>query len=782
MSNQTTAFLDVKSFITEEVDSNPSVEPAQPVSSYFVSLYESVEDGSMVNPETEEYVTLLNTLYDEEFDEALATLVNEAMAIYETQFPYQLEDPQTVGYQAERLLTQHFAPLVAEAETMFEALAREFSQRDPNTLTEAEIETMFDRYQPSADLSPNFEEFWGKLKKLAKKVVKVAAKFSPIALVLKKIKPLIKPLLKRVIQTAIGKLPPYLQPIATKLAGRLSFLKEFELTDGADSSVIGIGGVTEIQLEFDRQIANLVFARDEVEQDTEIARVLTEQTVPDTYPLAELDRARDQFIQSIGQLKDGEDVTPYVENFLPAILPALRMGIKLIGRKKVVNFLAKFLAKLIVKFVGPKYTPMLSQAIVDAGLRLMQLEATGEIDPSTASTAVAATLEDTVRRISELPDYVLDNQELLEGFALEAFEQAAATNLPPVLSEQTYRQHPNLKEARKLRGMWIMLPHGRRKRYKKFSRRIATRLAPHKVSELETFEGIPLEGFLEEQLGMAPGEDVEAFVHLYEAIPGTQLADIARHEESISNTGAPNGDGQLHPLTRDAATLLLGEPELGQDEEPSDIGNPYASAVGQRFYYLEIPNKRPLTVPGPNGKISRRRPTRTRLILDFPKNEIRVNLFLSEIRAQEIAVKLRQNAHNGAVTAHLQRLIKRGLRSAFKGRFGRLKIVHEAVTPDEWVSALQRLPVMVQKILIGRLTEWVLKGVADYLKQNSAEFIKAAEDAADGVTLVISLGNPPGFPQLRQALKGKKLSLASLKLPDGVPVVKIKTSPGYTHE
>ena len=42
-------------------------------------------------------------------------------------------------------------------------------------------------------------------------------------------------------------------------------------------------------------------------------------------------------------------------------------------------------------------------------------------------------------------------------------------------------------------------------------------------------------------------------------------------------------------------------------------------------------------------------PTQVRLTLDFPKNEIRVYLFLGEIRAQEMAVKLRQRAHLGMV-------------------------------------------------------------------------------------------------------------------------------------
>lgn len=793
MKNQA-PFLDVRSFVTEEGSREVlERETSVPASSPFLSLYESEEGCGLANPEAEEYVAFLNELYDEEFDEALSALVNEAAAIYETQFPHEQEDPQTIGYQAERLLNQHLAPLAAEAESMFEALAREFGQRDPNTLGEDEIETIVDRYRPSTELAPNFEEFFGKLKKIVKKVAKKAVGLAKKGIsaaaklglgpILKKLKALIKPLLKRVMQTAIGKLPSQLQPIARKLAERLPFLKELDESYESVTVATETCEVAEIQYEFNQEVANILFAHTEVEQDLEVAKVLTEQPAPDTYPLAELDRARDRFVENLRRLKEGEDPTPHVENFLPAILPALRIGIKLIGRKKVVNFLAGLLGKLIRKFVGPQYTPALSQAIVDAGLRLLQLEATPEDEARAAASAVAATVEETVRRVAAAPDYVLDDQELLEGFALEAFEQAAAANLPPVLPEETYRKRPDLGEARKLRGVWAMMPGGRRKRYKKFSRRIPTRLTPYKVATLETFDGIPLEAFLEEELGVAPGEEVEAFVHLYETIPGTRLSDIVRQEENIAKVDTANGHGQLHPLTRQAATLLLGEPELGRDADPRYVSDPHTPLVGQRLYYLEIPGKRPLMIPGPAGRATVRRPTQLRLILDFPKNEIRVYLFLSEIRAQEIAVKLRQHAHIGMVATRLRRFIERGLRSALmKGRFGRLKIVHEAVMPDQLVGALRRLPALVPPVLLSRLTEWVVKGLSDHLKQRTEELIKAAEDTADGVTLVITLENPPGFPQLRLALKGKGLSLVGLKLSDGAPTVKIKIIPGYTHE
>ncbi len=163
------------------------------------------------------------------------------------------------------------------------------------------------------------------------------------------------------------------------------------------------------------------------------------------------------------------DPAPHIQNFLPAVLPALRLGVRLIGRGRVVGFLAGFLGKMIGKLVGPQTAPALSRAIVDAGLKLLTLEVSSQDEARAAASSVAATVEETVGRVSALPDYVLDNQELLEGFALEAFEQAAAANLPPVLSEAVYRERPDLLEGG-VKTCWVMLPLRRRKRYKKCAR------------------------------------------------------------------------------------------------------------------------------------------------------------------------------------------------------------------------------------------------------------------------------------------------------------------------
>jgi hypothetical protein len=86
---------------------------------------------------------------------------------------------------------------------------------------------------------------------LAKKGISLAAKLG-LGPILEKLKALVKPLLKRVIQTAIGKLPVALQPVARKLAERLPFLKEVEEGEDARSGTRK-AAECEIQLGFDRQ-------------------------------------------------------------------------------------------------------------------------------------------------------------------------------------------------------------------------------------------------------------------------------------------------------------------------------------------------------------------------------------------------------------------------------------------------------------------------------------------------------------------------------------------------
>src|SRR5262249_22227863 len=152
----------------------------------------------------------------------------------ETDFANEQQDPHTTGYQAERLLNQHFSPLTAQAEAMIRTVASELAKRNPDTLGEDEVEAIVDGCRPSTEINPQFEEWLGGfLKKvvnkgldLAKNAAGAVAKLG-LGPILNKLLGLVRPMIKRVIESAINKLPPNLQPIARMLRDKLPFLKEF---------------------------------------------------------------------------------------------------------------------------------------------------------------------------------------------------------------------------------------------------------------------------------------------------------------------------------------------------------------------------------------------------------------------------------------------------------------------------------------------------------------------------------------------------------------------------
>lgn len=793
-------FLDTIGFAGEEPE--PAQQREAPVNGHrletpFRSVYELEDRDGLIEPEAETFAPFLAELYDEEFDEAVFELINEAADLYETRFQGELGASGAQAIEAERLLEQHFAPLVREAETLLETMADGAAQHDLGAMSETELEAFFAQYQPShARLSPSFENFLGKLKNVAKKALNAAKTVGKAALtlgfgpILNKLKGLIKPLLKKVLQIAIKKLPVALQPHAQKLAQRLPFLKEtleeaaFE--EGNDTTQ----DVSEIQYEFDAQIAHLLYAEDGMQQEVALAGYMAEAEQPTADPLGDLDQARAQFVSQIRQLKEGEDPTPLVENFVPAILPALKLGIKLAGRKKVVNFLAKFVAKLISRFIGPQYAPPLSQAIVDAGLRVISLETMPEDDARMAGEAVAATVEETVRRVADLPEDVLNNEALLEGFALEAFEHAAAANLPPVLPERVYEKRPDLRETTGLRGTWVYWPRplrNGRKGYcsKKYTRVPEVILTPHVAQVVTTFGGVPLAIFLRDRLGIW-GRPVKARVHLYEAIPGTWLSRMSKVERNVPGLGtaAKFAWSQFHPLTSQAAGLLFREPGLGRDVSVKYLADPLTISVGQRFYYLEIPGARPQMMPTPNGLPVIRRSGRVQMTLDFPRDQLRVFMFLSEADAQAIAVKLRQQAPIGAVMTALQPLFKGGLKAALsEGLSRRVKILHEAVTPEQSRGpALRRLPPIAHKVMVENLLEWLGRSLGEYFQQRARDFVVATEDQTDGVTVIATFSNPPGFSDIRKILRGESVSLDGLRVRDGTPAVDIQVVAGYRHD
>jgi hypothetical protein len=71
--NVATPFLDTHSFVREESEIFASEAPAPALESPFVSVYELEGQPALFTPELEAYSTLVQELYDLEFDEGCSS-------------------------------------------------------------------------------------------------------------------------------------------------------------------------------------------------------------------------------------------------------------------------------------------------------------------------------------------------------------------------------------------------------------------------------------------------------------------------------------------------------------------------------------------------------------------------------------------------------------------------------------------------------------------------------------------------------------------------------------
>ena len=741
----------------------------------FISQY---GDGSTeASLEEESFRELLFNLYDTEMDRFLDELVQEAAAAA-------AEQANAMGETASQAVTEQFLnnwvePVRDHAEQMLDGISESLAQVDPASLTETQLDEVFEQFEPEGTgLEQYFEGFlkglWNKAKKIASGAIDLAKKgaFTALSMIpgvsglINRLKSLVAPLLQRVLNMAMDKLPPSLRPIAVQLARKIvpGYTGEEESLDGQPA----VPDVTTLQRELDETVTTLFFAGGENEQEAVLAEQLYQgERADEGVPISAYQEAREQFVDSLEQ---GQDPREALEQFLPvlaAIMPVAKTVIGIIGRPRVVGFLAGYLAKLIERYVGADAARQLSQAVVDTGLRMIGLEVAGEADMRRlAPNVIAGTIEDTMRRVAQFDETTLENPHLLEAAVNEAFQEAAAENFPS--SELV----PDLHEAAHVRGAWVAMPlKGRRKYYKKYTQVFDVEITPQLAESVRTFGGKTLASYLKDKLGITGA--VRARVHLYQTLPGGWPSRIARFERI--GGGGRGSWMQLHPLTPEAAATLLQHPRLGRAVPGAYLTSRMRPAVGQRFYYLEIAGARAAQT---------RRSSEVNLTLDFPGDEVRTFIYLSEADAQEIAAKVRRRELTSVITL-AKRVYAAGVDTALGGDLQRhVKIRHEALDQEEFLGgALKRLAQVVLDQLKARVTEWLGKAVGDYFQSRGAEFVAAAEDPADGVTILVTIKSPPGFPFVRKLLKGEFVNPMDLANPaalfKGSPAFAVTTVPGF---
>jgi hypothetical protein len=708
--------------------------PIGSVETPFLSEYQMGDE--VVSAEAGTFRELLGELLDSEFDEAMEDLISEASAEVER---LGLDESPAGAARAERVLERWIDPVRAHAEAMFDGMAEALDNEDPRSLNEDRLDELLAPFEPrGTEMTPVFEDFVGKLWKKAKSVVKkgiaLANKLNPVARILEKLKGLVRPLLMRVLKIALNQLPPTLRPIAAHLAKR--FIGEQEEL-GEEFSPASVD-VRALQTGFNAEIATLLLSPGDLEQEELVSDAAATADRESSVILNEYHDARERFVGGLQELDEQEDPTPLVEEFIPAILPALKLGIGIIGRPKVVGFLAGYIGRLIAPYVGKQMSPPLSRAIVDAGLRMISLE-NEEEEPRVAAEAFGGVVEDVVRRVSELSEEELDEENILEAAAYEATQEAIASNFPNTLLAPT-SEH---LETTRLQGTWVPMPRRGRARYRKYTRVIPVTITPAAARRVRTFGGRTLAQFLRDHLGQAGV--VNAKLHLYQAVPGTRVSTITRSERTVSGLGSGNRGArkQMLPLTREAAAVLTGEPGLGRELGEERLDEETVTAVGDRLYFLEVAGARPVA-RGSSG---------TNLIIDTRKNEVRLAIFVSESEAQAIAARLRRREPIGAVLASLRRIYRTAIRSAISKPRRFVKIVGETPETEEFLGGL-KLGAASVRIVAGLIEKWVARSLVGQLVKERDAFLTATAAKADGVTIIVKIQRPPGLSMIAKLLRG----------------------------
>lgn len=792
--------------------------------------------GAELSPFREEYVRLRSSLDDGEFTEHLYEVAAELEDYLSQQPMYETVAGEDLLPQATLFATGYFAPLIRATDEMIDTVARRFSGTQMEDHSEMEVERFFNELEfDHSELSPAQENLFGGLfnkvkglvKKgidLAKKGISAVGKLLPINIVLNKLKAVVKPLLDKVLRFAMGKLPKKFQPFAQMLAKKMLGIDvpipgapapapggsetEGEVTgETVAAELPATGELESVQTELDTHLAQLVFSPNEMEAEQLLgeyeassAELQSQQGAePGLAAIPSMGAAREQLVRDLEALAPGESAEAAIERFLPgplmALTPIFKLASAIIGKQKIVNFLAGLLADLVGNFIPKEMARPLATSIVETGLGVLGFETEEAGRTGLAYEAIASTIQETMERMAgELDETSLEDREALTAQLLEAFEVAASHHFPASYLREGLRSGATA-------GVWILKPRGYRHAYKKYSRVFDIVIDPQCAHRILSFRSLPLAHFLRDKLGLDPDAPIHARVHLYEAIDGTRLSHISKHEH-LRGLGTTGGHDyiMLHPLTRDAATLLLKEPFMGRDLPAHYLHRRHQIALGQRFYELEIAGSRVRTATTDNkqhhhhkhvhGKgHPHQRPARSadvQGVLDFTTGEIRLDYYFSEEDSKSIVEKLNANDFAAAASG-VRYSVKHVLRQVLLRHVGsKVKVVHEAM-PELYLDHYQAqdeyrrgggqggggfhggghhgghhhhhhkvaldpghvmLVGLIRK-LIGRIAHSSYDSIVELFKTRSEEFKKAQAEQKDGVTIKLSWKNIAGLAAFR---------------------------------
>lgn len=653
-------------------------------------------------PDGQAAAEFLDQLADEDFADALEALVDEAAAQHLVESGSWTARP--AADESKLTLEQWIEPLAAAAERTADRLAERLADTDPLTTSARQLDELLDSVEPEHLGIEGFDQFlggWlGKMKKavggMARTAMNVAGKMLPVGALLDRLKALVRPLLDRVLKAALNMLPASVRPIARTLAGKLG-IAQAEQLDGDP--------VIRLAEDLDMEITSLVAGDtgEQAEPELEYEGAEGRESA-----IGELDTARERLATQLTELPPGTPPVAELEQFIPAVMaagPLIKLGVSLIGRDRIVRFLADRIAGLIKGVVGAEAAGALARPLVDVGLRTLGFEVPAA-DEGTAARilageALASTVEGTVLRILELPAEAFADELQLDTAVQQAFAEAAAAAMPDRLLRPDLPERETAQE----RGVWVLMPRAARPayRYRRYAHVFVMPVTRQLARVVPWSDG----GTLESRLLDAGAENwpVHSEVELYEALPGTHLGHL----------GADPGEVQT--LTPEVAGLLLGEPGLGR-RPPTGWSSGGRPAPGQRLYRL-----RAIGLPRHRMRRPRRR-VLVRLDLTSATPGIRVILRLSERKAQQLLARLDAMPRDlpGALAA-----LRRHYLDVLPGVMVH-RLIRRSLVPDAAHA----------RAVADRVTAGVTSALSALLTDRVAQLTTAVRNPAEGITITVT--------------------------------------------
>jgi hypothetical protein len=737
--------------------------------------------------------------HEPEFSDFLADLASEAEESfinfttntgYGTQLEEVLEQPNFES-KFDQFFESQYGSLVENINTGIDRLSNHIDQNLHSDMTLEQAQAALESFQVAVEP----EQFLGlgnvlkKVKNVASNVIKkgidIAKKVAtgPLKAILAKIKPLIRPMLKQLLKKGMGLLPEKYRDLAQKALGslgldgelqgeasaedvlRLEVIGSYEteaeghdiLHEGLDAEVEGesidneLYGINEVEREFDRQVLSIAeaemygMANEDLTYETSEYGELTSIESE----IVSLNRARDEFIS--GLTSGSADIGKLTQDFVPAVLPALKLGVRLVGRPKVVDFIADLVSRLLQGVVEKNLASPLSKALVDVGLRMVNLEVPEpmEREQYLASTATNIVTE-TVDRVSRLPVSILEGEdEVLQSFIQDSLLRSTANNVPPVLLNEDFVADRDLPAD----VSWIPRNGGK---YKVLSKKFAITLDPSVAARLRTWRKaetlLDLLRNFQKWDGKTP---VQAIVHVFEGTPATRRSMIAK--DYLGGFGRRE-IRQIIPLGKSAATRLLKEPKLATPR-PSR-----GSMAGRRFYLVQISK-------GTSTGIMQGSPTEAASSKGTSAtNDINIKL----ISPDKLEVKVYLN---GITTQRIKGIGETRVAVELYKEIESLVLPTGSKKVGELMSALN-VPKAVAKEIVSLLVGWVVKNVKTNLASIVAKFSQITEKPEQGVTIIINVELPADFASSLAKLTVVTLGGFISKLLAVAPTVKIDMTPG----